>query len=434
MTNRDVKILTLQEYGDFITLEMASMILGVSTTQFWRLLTKSLAIITPKKGESHIERSGLESFRFVGIAGILALKRNVRIEIIPKFLNKDSKTWRDDFLTISLISNYGHLLPDIPIPSAPKRGLDLYELIADTWINLFESNNRLLIRTYVTSEWSSFLLDGEAEEENLIISSDSGFLQKGLRLSSANSENKILTSAAKLLLGRISNPIRIRRLEKAFNMLSYAVREQGTNSPRTAGLKRKSPWSGLLELSKIILDYNTVGLSDTGRAYLPGYILRTNYAWETLVFKGTRKAFSHLDVSKRRYQIGAKVDKEGNAGVFKVVPDVSIRENEKVKLIVDAKYKRAEFNVGRKSIVSKSDVYEGLAFMLASKCDTLILLYPQDDLVSELQMEPFEVYTIDQHSIYGHSIGVNGISKKGGFKEFSLRIETVLAQYLIPKF
>ncbi|MFW6015939.1 MAG: McrC family protein [bacterium] len=55
---------------------------------------------------------------------------------------------------------------------------------------------------------------------------------------------------------------------------------------------------------------------------------------------------------------------------FKLKPDITIRENNKVKVILDAKYK----NPNKK--ILPSDVYQMLAYATAYKCKELYLVYP----------------------------------------------------------
>src|SRR5579884_1039174 len=45
-----------------------------------------------------------------GIAGLLRVAPRFELEVVPKFLSKDSSRWREDFFYLSMLSHHGSLL------------------------------------------------------------------------------------------------------------------------------------------------------------------------------------------------------------------------------------------------------------------------------------------------------------------------------------
>ncbi|MEJ6949408.1 McrC family protein [Natronospora cellulosivora (SeqCode)] len=71
---------------------------------------------------------------------------------------------------------------------------------------------------------------------------------------------------------------------------------------------------------------------------------------------------------KPEYYLAAKA--EGANKKFKLKPDIAIRENNEVKVILDAKYKNPN------KMILSSDVYQMLAYAIAYKCKEIYLVYP----------------------------------------------------------
>lgn len=435
MPNRD-KILTLQEYGPPIPIRDAARILGLEKDSFWFLLNQALSSIDVKFARgSCIETIGLNSFRFVGIAGIIALKTNVRIEIIPKFLDPTSNEWREDFIAIVLLTRYGRLIHNIPISSKPTKNLDLYEIVAESWINLFESNSRRIFRTYINSGWTDFSLDGEPDEEDLNFPSDKGFFQKGLKLSRSNQVNRILFSAAKLLANKISSPRIIERLDKAITILEHSTKENGIKKNSQFTLKRPTDWSSLIELSRTILMNYSLGFSEIGSAFLPGYVISTQFAWEKLMLIATRRAFPNHVIVKTKYGYGLRTLRSGDQKDLTVTPDITIKGDDgEIKLLLDSKYKPlAQDPRSSKAIISAGDIYEAIAHLSATQTKTILLLYPQFHGLDSPAATPnysLETFQKGDERVIAVSIEVSGMSKRKGISLLSERIESVVANYL----
>src|SRR5262249_21702546 len=147
-----------------------------------------------------------DELRFVGIAGVLPLTNQQRIEIVPKFLPIDHPEWREDFLWIAAQTRFGSLFREHLLPVAASRRANLLEIIVQAWLDQFERNQRILIRNYRHTVWEEYPIDGDVDEEDLILPGPHGFLQHGLRLSAANPNNSLLLRAALSLRMQVAAP------------------------------------------------------------------------------------------------------------------------------------------------------------------------------------------------------------------------------------
>lgn len=418
-------MLNVQEYGTPTSIKEAARFFEIDVNTFLQLLNKAFEAANQKlREESALQLVGLNAFRFVGIAGILLLNQNLRIEIIPKFLRANSVNWREDFLRIALITDRGYLTHNLPISSKPSRNLDLYEIISESWIRLFDSLNRNIIRTYVNSSWVDYTLDGESSEEELVIPSENGFIQKGILLSRNNSSNFILFSAATILQGKISNPQLKQRMMRAITLLK----------PKTSAFRKKlnlnkqqraNAWHPLLDLSQSIIKNNLLGFSEGGSGILPGYLIKTEQAWERLMFISVRKAFPEFMIRKQKFALGNRQLEDNSIKTVWITPDISLTRDGQTVLCIDAKYKLTE--IGRKANISISDIYESIQYINVSGAKLIILLYPTEASVWE---EPpttrFERFFKDEMEIIAIRVGVNDIVKESGLKQLSANLRMLL--------
>jgi 5-methylcytosine-specific restriction enzyme subunit McrC len=425
------KTIVVQEYGRPTPMRMAAAGLGVTVFEFESLLARTLEHISPQVGTGAFIEYQRDSFRFVKVAGILALNHFLRIEVVPKFLRIDSAKWREDFLWIAAQTHFGSLFRNFLLPLSTRKDANLFEIIAHTWLDHFERNQRGFIRNYVHTEWEDFSIDGDVDEEDLFYPTPNGFGQSGLRLSASNTYNRLLAEAARHLRSQVSSPDSLLRLDRAFTRLARAI---GTAPPRHTShriLSRHQRWLPLLELSRLVLDSKTFGYSRSGQASLPSYILRTHEAWEVLVRLACRRAHPGNSVQKVRFPLGFRQSGRGTARL-NVTPDVTIGIAERQDVLVDAKYKTAlgsESDAPRSAVVSNADIYESLAFMRAAKGDVIHLVYPEArDVFQDPRLgQPLEVVSVGQQRIFALSVGVTGISESKGFQRFAMNVRDVLS-------
>lgn len=426
-----IRVASLSEYGKFTSFDTVANTLGIDVLTFKKLFNKAIRTLAVSVSKSNfIEYKNGDYFRFTGIAGILILSPRCRLEIIPKFLNESNTDWREDFLRISLITGYGKLSRDSFTSSSHSNKNDLFDIITQTWIGLFESHSRFLIRKYIKTTWFDFNLDGEIDEEDLLVPTQDGFMQTGIRLSRSNSYNAILFNAAKILRQQALMPIDSARLDRAIKLLENAMMDKNRSKKRSSSNLRDSKWADILHLSNIILLGGSIGYSGAGASLLPGFILKTHEAWEKLIFMAVQKSFSSLKISKKGYTLGMRTDKDGNKKPLSSTPDIIITLEDGSLLLADAKYKIvADDDAKSKSaIISSSDIYESLAFLRASKSEKLLLFYPnrQSVLFPSTTLQPVEIFSCDSENIIAFTIGVIGISSPLGFEKLKENLNLII--------
>ena len=131
------------------------------------------------------------------------------------------------------------------------------------------------------------------------------------------------------------------------------------------------------------------------------------------------------------YTLGEKYDNHGKKQSIEVRPDIVIqnKKNKAIELLVDAKYK-GRYN-RRDFSVSNADVYEGIAFSLATGCKKLILLYPRtDDKVVEIgAVEVVNTVKVNDLEIIGAKVEMSGIASPGGIGKFIRNLSSEIRSY-----
>lgn len=424
--NNVSKTLTWIEYGPMFSVKKAAAVFNISEGEFWELLYRALTKLNVNT-TGILETNGI-GVRFTGIAGIIGLKRGMSIEIVPKFLKADTASWREDFLTITLLTEKGKFFHDLPLHARKSNHSNLYVVFAQIWLNLFEARSRNMLRTYIHTSWSSFFLDGEPEEEDIIAPSPDGFLQKGIRLSKSNDANKVLLLAAHQLRTKISIPSLVTRLDSSIAKLKDAVKEPLVRRHKKMNLLRDDTWKDLIELSMIINGGQSLEFSASGFELLPGYMLNTYMAWERLMYIAVKLAFPDYQVAKCTYVFGQR-EIEQKEHPLRVTPDISLIKDGKTVLLLDAKYKQAQ---NRRAMISASDIYESLAFLHASECDRILILYPIDDNKIHARSQPgiLEIYSNNEKSVIAVFISIAGISMKHGMNKLVEQLRQLISPYL----
>ena len=424
-----LKTLLLQEYGEYTSLKTAGDSLNVSKEELWNLILssmKKLSLAYP--GQGFIQTKGMDRFRFAGIAGVLALNAKIHIEIVPKFLSDSNNSWKDDFLFLAVLTNNGHLF-EKQLHRASGSSNDLYEIIARIWIEKFERNLRKIIKTYIKTSWIDFLLDGDTDEENILLPTSEGFLQSGLKLSRANRHNETLLRSCVVLLNKIKKPELVGRLTRAKTILENALHEPYSGRNKRINISRNNNWADLLRLADLLIKSKSLSYFNSGHALMPGFIVQTDKLWERLLLRTAKKALPEVAVIKSGYQIGQRIYRNDSTGNIIATPDLSIYFDEGI-FLADAKYKVVadEQNTSRNAVISSSDFYESLAFMQSTGTNSLLLLYPQAGAVNAnpFANQPVERITSGDKIIVAVSLGMIGIAGQNGYKKFAENLRAII--------
>jgi 5-methylcytosine-specific restriction endonuclease McrBC regulatory subunit McrC len=405
------RFIVMGEYGTFLPYVHAAEKLGLRSEEVRRLVDRAL-ISSGLEPESSYETKGA-SFRFAGISGLLSLDRNRWIEIIPKFIGETNADWREDFLWVVGKTSSDGINYSSSIPSTSAKSSSLYDVIAKIWCDEFEANDRKPIRKYRQQTWRSFNIDGEIQGDLTETANEDGFLQRGIVLTKQTLFNALLREAAEVLLKKSTSPQVSQRLAKATTRL-------GKRDPKFALSavpelpSRNSSWGACMNLSKIIVSTSAIGYGKSEGLGMPSFIVKTHVTWEMLTRQLCRSVFAGSSVSKATYDLGIRRKPGAKDGSLAVTPDVTVDMGNGAMLLFDAKYKPGGQH-GSVSI-SNADIYESLAFMKATRCDEIGLIYPSPEHVDATrQLLVTETVKVGGKTIKAMLLGVTGISRPQGW-------------------
>lgn len=399
------------EYGTFLPYTHAAERLELKPEEVRRLVDRAL-ISSGLEPESSYETKG-SSFRFTGISGLLSLDRNRWIEIVPKFIGETNTDWREDFLWIVGKTSSDGINYSSSIPSTSAKSSSLYDVIAKIWCDEFEANDRKPIRKYRQQTWRSFNIDGEIQGDLTETASEEGFLLRGIILTKQTLFNALLREAAEVLLKKSTSPQISQRLAKAAARL-------GKRDPKFVLSavpelpSRNSSWGACMNLSKIIVSASAVGYGKPEGLRMPSFIVKTHVTWERLTRQLCTSVFAGSSVSKATYDLGIRRKPGAKEGALTVTPDVTVDMGNDAMLLFDAKYKPG----GQHGAVtiSNADIYESLAFMEATRCDEIGLIYPSHEHVDATrQLLVTETIKVGGKTIRAMLLGVTGISRPQGW-------------------
>lgn len=428
LATNNTRHLVVSEYGAFTSFACAADTLGIAATEVRALIDKAIATLGLEL-ETCYEIRG-SSIRFTGISGMLALDAKRWIEIIPKFIGQSHENWREDFLWIISKTNAGGLNFLSSIPSSSRKDSSLYDLIARAWCDYFEENERKLIRKYKKADWSSFNIDGDLIEDGPDSLSEEGFLQRGIVLTRKNIFNSLLREAAEVLLRRVSCPQISQRIARAASKL-------GNRDPnfRLSDLPelpaRNIDWSNCVNISTLVLSSSGIGYGSPEITAMPSFVIKTHVVWESFVRLLCKTAFNESSVSKRGYQLGWRIKPNGIQAELEVTPDVSAISQGGRTQILDAKYKGGPSGPKGQAqglSISNADIYESLAFMDASGCDTIWLVYPSSLFVNSPEQLPrIETVKVKDKTVFAAFLGIGGISKPDGWRQLVKSFRTAFS-------
>lgn len=353
-----------------------------------------------------IEVNSAGAWKIDGVAGVMRLNSSVELEVVPKFLDPASSTWRMDFFVLAVLVQTGHLLTRDEISAVPEDRGALATLVAQSLLIGHDENERRPIRGYTRRLRRDFAIDGEVDWESVTLPDSDGFALTRLELTRQNSYNATMLAALEALAPEVTDLDTQTRLEHRARWM----RPQARPRPSARFLPaRSSSWQTTYELSQLVVDGLGLDLR-TGSYSGPGFVLSTWLAWEQLCEHFIARAMPrHRVTAQQKWRLGSRGDRAVN-----VKPDLTIADGEKSRFLIDAKYKaRQEL----KSAISSTDLYESLAFMCATGSTRVTLLYPSRSSLGELATGAwnwFDRVTIDDLVVEAAEVQVQGLARADG--------------------
>lgn len=359
--------------------------------------------------EDPITASSAGAWKVDGVAGLLRLSSRVEIEVVPKFLDESTTTWRTDFFLLAVLVHTGHLLLHDEISAGTQERGDLATLIARSLLNLYAENERRPIRGYRRSQLADFALDGDVDWETTSLPDPDGFAVTRLELTRRNPFNATLAAAVHTLIPEVADvdtQAQLRLLERQLKPQSAPPVVFPPLPPRHQG------WQQTYDLAKLVVEGLGLNLDEDSFAG-PGFVLSTWSAWQSLCEEVLRRALpNHRVVPQKEWVLGKRGSDDVN-----VKPDLSPLVGGAAAFLLDAKYKT---RAGRKPSINAADLYESLAFLRGANADRMYLLYPAVSSSADLplgQWRRFDQITVDHLTIEGYEVQIQGVAGRGGFDQ-----------------
>lgn len=427
------KRLLVTEYGPPLQLDNAAASLNIPKEALLRYLDEASHRISTAVNIAEPIEFSRDSFRVVDVAGLIRLGPSIHLEVRPKFLaGTEDSGWREDFFLIANLVRFGRILPWEQLHSAVSEKGDLADLIAYACVSMYDEHRRRPLRVYNQRKWSDFSIDGEIDPESVLMPGDRGFVQSGVVLDRRNKFNEVIHHSMGVLLPELHDrDVRNQLVQRYLNLGPQ------NSSRRPRHMKAFVPhrhrrWQELYDLSKEIIEGFGISFEDDFRSSLPGFVIKTNDAWEALIFRAAQIGMKERTVRKQSYPFADR-QTPLTKRIIKVTPDVSIHRPDGEIFLIDAKYKTRVSADGREQLdIDAPDVYEALAFMRASQTKKIILIYPSPPSGGTTRTvgatADFERVAIGEQEIIGMSINPRSIAQKFGFQSFCANLAATLIE------
>lgn len=359
------------------------------------------------------------------IAGVISLDTDIDLEIIPKFLEKNSTSdWKSTLYFLSLISKHGFVFDTDYISSGSIIQTAFYDISGRILAGEYASHSRKPIRIYERFNFKSFTIDGELIFESFLDHDPDGFEQYLNQLSVHNGYNDVIIEAMRKVVPYVLD-------SKTKNILRRAIESYGDyryqKRPRKGLPNNNREWKEAYSLSCDILDGFANAL-ESGTYHSPSFIVNTWQIWEWLLTTGFRIGLHCPIKSQESIGWGIKIV-EGSRQTISVNPDITLypsRGSTSPAIIMDAKYKRYS------SEITRQDLYEVMAFCQCTNCKCAFVLYPDytenDNLPGHLFLQ--SQYDVGDVTVYAMTVVFGNIFSNEDFRSFGYNLSTNLLNFL----
>lgn len=186
-------------------------------------------------------------------------------------------------------------------------------------------------------------------------------------------------------------------------------------------------WRDLLSLAQLFLS-NRHQQTSSGKNDGHAILFQMNVLFEKYIARLLTRALAGTEL--RASTQGGLRDclYESDIGRFRTRPDIIIRKNDQIVLIIDTKWKRMTPRIDDpKQGVSQSDVYQMMAYGQLYRCQNIMLLYPHHSGLSENPiLQHYSVASVGaEEKLFLATIDVSG-SADGHRKALTGLVETCL--------
>lgn len=363
-----------------------------------------------------------------GVAGIIRLTPDLELEIIPKFLDPESR-WQTDFYQLAVLTQHSNLKFGSQVSASSEKDSDLTAIFARNLIAMIRANRRVPLRTYKVRRWRGFEIDGEIDPDEMLLPSDNGFRQSEATFSRVNKYTALIDDALKILATEVGDP----SLSAQLRTLVLEKDSKNLFVPRPLQAPgRHRRWQPALDLA-FLVSSGFRGSLDSSNQHAPGFYIDTWRAWEELVTVSIQESLGAVGQVSPQIALPLGTRRRGSTlRPLNTTPDV-LFSREPHDMVIDAKYKGRPSKDDRIAI---EDIYEVLAFLRASGSECGVLIYPSNYLDPAPPIgtvELFEDVVVGELRILGVRVSVQGLGRTGGRREFSSRLGARLLELMNHK-
>lgn len=354
-----------------------------------------------------------------GVAGIIKLNSDIELEIMPKFIVRESAAeWRATLYLLSALSKHGNIMISERIKANASHTDSLYDMAGRMLAEEYLANRRKPVRKYRKEKYTGFVIDGDIDFDSYFEINPNGYKQSRVRFDKVNIFNATIVRAMQIVLPYVSDI-------KAKNILSTAVGELGNqnffNLPKQKVPTRNKEWENAYNLSYDIVQ--GLGASyEVGKFYAPGFVANTWQMWEWLITTAATIGTKDKKViSQKCSRWGTKKSKDKEFAV-NVFPDVAVYDKNSMvapEYLVDAKYKLLVNEATGE--IERSDLYEAYAFCKSLQTNTIFLAYPiqAEDGITLGTIMGKTLYEVSDIKVYVVMVAFGNIRERGGIYTFS---------------
>ena len=391
------KTYTITEYGSFLRDKKIDGYVSLPPRVFDKLET--FVLENASKGTEATELMGFSFKKNVGkvitaknYVGVIALDDGTIIEILPKICGEDD-TEEVKKLLIRMLKS----LQNSPFKSMQSTNLDVAKLpVSEIFIRMFITETFAVVKRglksgYETVEDNLTVCKGKIDFSNQIrhnLVHKEKFYVRYDEFNNNRPENKLVKSTLKYLYRFSSsskNKADLKTLLNVFENVDESV-NYDADFAKCSSDRNSKYYNTLLMWCKVFLKGKSF-TSFAGSEVAYALLFPMETVFESYIAQQLRKIVNsdEYTVSTQHAEKYLFTNIATNKNVFKLIPDIVIKnkQNKKLIFIMDTKWKLLNNNPSANYGISQADMYQMYAYQKKYKSQNVTLLYPMTEEIDE---------------------------------------------------
>lgn len=339
-----------------------------------------------------IPKNGKEAIRVQNYVGVIELPDGFRIEVLPKIVlaqndEKCDKT-RNIFLKmLQCMDENQFKVSDFANLNTSK--MPLFEIFIQMFLNDVQRLTRVGLKSgYVHIEANSKtfkgkLLVSQNIRENLV--HQERFFVEYDEFQLNRSENRLVKSTLLYLNKKSNNDSNLTELRRQlmfFEQVDASVNYE-TDFSKVVKTRNTTEYENLMAWARVFLQNKSFS-TFSGSTSVRSILFPMEKVFEAYVAKMLRKAVikeTEDDYWREwnvRSQYGAKYLFEVPSNKFQMRPDIVMKKDDKINIILDTKWKRLVNDYNSNYGISQQDMYQMFAYGHKYNCPNIWLIYPKN--------------------------------------------------------